>query len=197
MADRHSQAPPGVAEPDCGDWDLGSILGQRPAAQLRQHPPHHPNLPTRQPPAPSPRPSPHGPGRSARAVPGSRGRARLQPHAGTSRAADCLNIHHRLLLLQVQLGSAAIAGPPCFGKKKKSFSFSSVINSYNLALNNWLPWELLQHRLRFPLPAFLSDKDLHLHMLRFKLQPGYFMQIFLVCSINSSSGAPASTATDA
>lgn len=41
-----------------------------------------------------------------------------------------------------------MSGPFWFGgKKKKSFSFSS----YNLALNNWLPWQRLQYRLKFPL----------------------------------------------
>lgn len=151
----------------------------------------------------SPRPSPHRPGHSARAVPGSRGRAR--PKGSTAPSPRWHLMGGRLF--KHTPSTAPAAGSAWLGghrwssllwkKKKKSFSFSSVINSYNLALNNWLPWELLQHRLRFPLPAFLSDKDLHLHMLRFKLQPGYFMQIFLVCSIKSSSRAPASTATDA
>lgn len=160
MADRHSQAPPGVAEPDCGDWDLGSIPGQRPAAQLRQHTPHHPSQ-RRRPPGGTRRWLPSCPPASWRqgpllpqgaappnqaapghhligpatlpepclapeAEPGPKA-ALLLPHAGTSWVADCLNIRHRLLLLQVQLGSAAIAGPPCFGKKKKKRAFPLAV----------------------------------------------------------------------
>lgn len=52
---------------------------------------------------------------------------------------------------RARLCPAAIADVGSFlvwkKKKKESFSFSS----YNLALNNWLPWQRLQYRLKFPL----------------------------------------------
>ena len=48
-----------------------------------------------------------------------------------------------------------------------------------------------------PLAALFSDKDLHLHTLRFQPQPGYFTQIFPgVCSTNSCSRASASVAAN-
>lgn len=55
------------------------------------------------------------------------------------------------LTAEIHFRSAAITDVGSFlvwgKKKKKSFSFSS----YNLALNNWLPWQRLQYRLKFPL----------------------------------------------